>query len=773
MSEVFESLSSLPLHLEHVLRRRARRREQALDRLLESWRTALMASSRSGWSAGCIHQGAEYLLDAAERAWLTCDTLQRSARSAVAAEADPLASVLAFAHETVVDGQHLSPPVNYSLIKVGSAAETDPAKRPFVIFDPRSGQGPGLSGFKADSQIGIALRDRHPVYLVAFSPEPKPDQSVADVVQAQTHFLRVVGERHPEAPKPIVLGNCQGGWSAMLVAAREPELPGIVVLNGSPLTYWVGNDESSMRFLGGLGGGALPCVVAADLAGGRFDGAHLVYNFGAHNPGRAWFRKYYELFAGIDDVSERFLAFERWWNRFHDLGERELRWILQNLFIGNRLSAEAATVQPSRPFDITTVPCPILVFTSRGDVITPPAQALGWIADAYSSVDEIRARGQRIAYYIHEDVGHLGLVASSGVAKHAHEAITRNMPTIASLAPGLYEIRIDGSPASEDTGAGLRFEPRTIDQLGVEPVVDPEAFRSAARFSDRLLEAYDRFWRPWVRAMAHTSAATGVTRAMRAAHPLRLPRAVMGERFEPALRPLEAVAAAIRSNRHRASDQNPFRLAERRWADFIHATWDAWSCARDIWTETAFYTLWTSDRPAPAPTEDRSSVVNIVAAAQGEVPGQRPAHPLAPRIDAGSVVAAVIRMLILLESADDTLSVARLNPVIARLTVAPEFASFSSDERLQLVESQAQWVEYDRDAARAALRTMLNVPGHIVAARRLWAAIAPSWFGMTVAQKAELTLQHSVLADEGCLSRRGPTSVGDPHRASPFPTTVS
>jgi hypothetical protein len=39
----------------------------------------------------------------------------------------------------------------------------DPRKRPVVVVDPRAGQGPGIGGFKAESEIGDALDAGHPV----------------------------------------------------------------------------------------------------------------------------------------------------------------------------------------------------------------------------------------------------------------------------------------------------------------------------------------------------------------------------------------------------------------------------------------------------------------------------------------------------------------------------------------------------------------------------------------------------------------------------------
>ena len=36
---------------------------------------------------------------------------------------------------------------------------------PFVVVDPRAGHGPGIGGFKADSEIGVALQGRPSVLL--------------------------------------------------------------------------------------------------------------------------------------------------------------------------------------------------------------------------------------------------------------------------------------------------------------------------------------------------------------------------------------------------------------------------------------------------------------------------------------------------------------------------------------------------------------------------------------------------------------------------------
>ncbi|WP_176329362.1 DUF3141 domain-containing protein, partial [Paraburkholderia sacchari] len=108
----------------------------------------------------------------------------------------------------------------------------DVSKRPYVIIDPRAGHGPGIGGFKDDSQAGVALRAGHPVYFVIFFRDPEPGQTLLDVCEAEQQFIRKVGELHPDSEKPAIVGNCQGGWAAMMLASSDPDHTGPLVING-------------------------------------------------------------------------------------------------------------------------------------------------------------------------------------------------------------------------------------------------------------------------------------------------------------------------------------------------------------------------------------------------------------------------------------------------------------------------------------------------------------------------------------------------------------
>ena len=74
----------------------------------------------------------------------------------------------------------------------------DPKRRPYVIIDPRAGHGPGIGGFKDDSQVGVALREGHPVYFVIFFRDPEPGQTLIDVCEAEK-AVRAQGARAASA----------------------------------------------------------------------------------------------------------------------------------------------------------------------------------------------------------------------------------------------------------------------------------------------------------------------------------------------------------------------------------------------------------------------------------------------------------------------------------------------------------------------------------------------------------------------------------------------
>lgn len=541
---------------------------------------------------------AAYGIDWVQRWVLFWDTLRQRGNNFVEHERAGKPPLLVFDYEMVVDGRKLPRPVNYALIRIvpPSGVTIDPEKRPFVIVDPRAGHGPGIGGFKRDSQVGVALKAGHPVYFVIFFPQPEPGQTLPDVCDAEAAFVQAVVDRHPHSPKPAIVGNCQGGWASMLLAASRPELAGPVVINGAPMSYWSGSwsgdeGENPMRYLGGLLGGSWLGLLASDLGNGLVDGADFVTNFERLNPANTLWSKYYHVFANVDTEPPRFLEFERWWGGFFLMNEAEIRWIVDNLFVGNRLGRGEAKAAPHTYIDLKAIRSPIIVFSSAGDNITPPQQALNWIADVYTSTEEIKANGQVIVGLLHPDVGHLGIFVSGKVAKREHAQIVEVLRHIESLRPGLFVMEIeetkgpDGKVDIEVTLEERRLEDlRRLNRLERK---DEKPFEVVAALSEANERLYSLFVRPFLRPLINE----GVAAWRRAFHPLRVQRWAVSD-LNPFLWPLGALAAAVRSARQAAPPDNPCRMGEKAGADVITAGLDLYRDLRDAAMEAAFFQIY-------------------------------------------------------------------------------------------------------------------------------------------------------------------------------------
>lgn len=540
-------------------------------------------------------QAWDYWLDAGQRSILFWDVMRKRGNQFLEHRRAGSPPVLKFNYETVIDGRTLERPVNYALVRIlpDAGMAIDPKKRPYVVVDPRAGHGPGIGGSKKDSQIGVALRAGHPVYFVMFFPEPVPGQTIPDIAAAEALFLEHVANSHPkEAGKPVVIGNCQAGWAVAMLSAAHPDVTGPIVINGAPMSYWAGKSgKNPMRYAGGIMGGSWLASFASDLGNGIFDGAHLVSNFENLNPANTLWSKQYNLYRRVDSEEERFLEFERWWGGFFLMNKEEMEFIVQNLFVGNRLQKGGVGLGSQGDVDLHNIRSPIVLFCSDGDNITPPQQALNWIVDAYGSVDEIKLSGQTIVYMLHKDIGHLGIFVSGKVAQREHYEIVDVMQYIEMLPPGLYEMQIEDYDEELATVDPLRSEhivrflERSIDDIlalddGRE---DEEDFASVAQVSQINERLYNELGSPIVRALMNDVIA-GV---LRESHPLRAQRSFVSD-ANPLFWPLSAFADMARANRRPVSDDNPFVRLERHVGTVIEDVLNAYRDTRDSAAEQIF-----------------------------------------------------------------------------------------------------------------------------------------------------------------------------------------
>ena len=539
---------------------------------------------------------AEYAVDAWQRSVLFADVMRQRGNQYQAHLAESAPNVLDFAAEVILDGHTLPRPCNYSLMRIlpPDDTPTQPNARPFVVVDPRAGHGPGIGGFKPDSEIGAALRAGHPCYFVGFLPDPVPGQTVEDVMRAEAAFLEKVISLHPEsAGKPAVIGNCQAGWQVLMTAAMRPELFGPIIVAGAPLSYWAGwRGRNPMRYSGGLLGGSWLTALTSDLGDGRFDGAWLVENFENLDPANTLWRKKYHLYANVDTEAPRYLGFEKYWGGHVFLNAQEMQYIVDNLFVGNRLTSAELITSDGIRLDLRNIRSPIVVFCSYGDNITPPPQALGFVTDMYRDDAEVLSHDQTIVYATHESIGHLGIFVSSSTGRKEHRKFVNNIDLIDVLPAGIYQAQIADKTADtlhSELAEGdyvMSIQRRSVDD--VRAIVQPDMesdrrFAAVAHLSDIHLGLYRSLAQPWVRAMVTPNSAYW----MRLLHPLRVSYELWSDR-NPFAAPFAEKAERVRETRHAVSPDNPFLALEAAVSTAIEQSLNFYRDVRDDGYEKAF-----------------------------------------------------------------------------------------------------------------------------------------------------------------------------------------
>ncbi len=646
-----------------------------------------------------------YWVDFTQRSVLFWDTLRQRGNNWLEHEKAGKPPLLDFDWEIVADARTYDRPVNYALVRITppDGVKTDPESRPFVIIDPRAGHGPGIGGFKQDSQVGVALKAGHPVYFVIFFPEPVPGQTLADVSRAEAEFLRVIGKLHPKTRKPVVVGNCQGGWASMLVGALEPDLVGPIVINGAPMSYWAGNDgENPMRYAGGILGGTWPALLASDLGAGTFDGAHLVENFENLNPANTYFQKYYNLFSKIDTEPERFLEFERWWGGFFLMDRQEIRWIVENLFVGNNLSQGEAEWSEGRAFDLRAIQSPIILFASLGDNITPPQQAFNWVADLYPTTEALKANGQVIVGLMHETVGHLGIFVSGQVAKREHTQIVDLIEYIEHLPPGLYGMQVEERESNGSVVYDVMLTERRVEDLQVLQKYgrkDEVPFQTVENTSEALARTYETFVHPIVSSLVTPTGAA----MRRATHPQRAQRWAVSD-LNPFLWPLKGMADFVRANRAPRDDEGRTTSIEHWTAAMTAASLDLYRELRDAAVENTFFSTYG---PASIGTADDEQVT--AAAEPADIRDTPLIKEALSRIDEGDPTKAIVRTALLLMKAGtgrrrlSALKRARelVGKEVGLLDMPPQAAR-------DIIREQSYIVDYEPEKALAALPKLVR-----------------------------------------------------------------
>lgn len=676
--------------------------------------TSTMSSVSGAATPADFGDAVDYAVDFWQRSLIFLDVLRRSGNQQAEMTSRPVNAVLIYDYEVILKGDSLPRPVNYALVRVVPPKGTviDQTKRPVVVIDPRAGQGPGIGGFKPVSELGQAFEAGHPAYFIGFIADPLEGQTIEDIAHAHTVFLKKVIELQPEAiGRPIVFGNCQAGWHAIMAACMRPDLAGPVVLAGAPLSYWGGvRGQNPMRYTGGLLGGTWLARLISDLGGGIFDGAWLISNFDNLNPANTLWEKQYNVWANPEEEAERYLNFEKWWGAFVRLRGEELQYMVDNLFVGNKLSTAQIVTRDGIQLDIRNIQSPILCFCSKADNITPPQQALGWILDNYDSVAEIREHGQTILYCLHETAGHLAIFVGTKIAAKEHSEFINYMDLIDGIPPGLYEIVIADKSAG-DIGADLlagnfnvRIEHRDLDDiraLGCNSIEDEREFATVARLSQLNNAWYSAFMQPWIKAFLTPQMAA----ALLAMHPLRMRYAMFSDK-NPLMRGVAPLADKARAERRMPDADNPLLEMQEQVSEMVTAWLEACGRIRDQAHEAMFHSLYGSlwlqtwlgatrsgQRPRPKPKTPPAKVAALAAKIEE---GRA-------TMDRGGPLEAVVRALVYVAEGQRAIDARSFETLRLILKEHPEITLARYKEVLR-----QQWAMLTIDQ-EAALKTLPNL----------------------------------------------------------------
>ena len=406
-----------------------------------------------------------------------------------------------------------------------------------------------------------------------------------------------------------------------------------------------------MRYSGGLLGGSWLTALTSDIGNGKFDGAWLVQNFENLNPANTLWSKQYNLYSKVDTEAERYLSFEKWWGGHVFLNGTEIQYIVDKLFVGNRLATAGLVTSDGIRIDLRNIRSPIVVFCSKGDNIRRRRRWAG-------SQTFIRTTPKcwpmaRPSSTPCTSIGHLGIFVSGSVARKEHQEFTSNIDMIDVLPPGIYQAEIaDKTPdtPNADLAQGnyvLSFEERHLDD--VRAIVDRKEdddrrFAAVARISDINLGMYRSFVQPWLRATVTPQSAEWLQRL----HPLRLPYELISDR-NPLVSPIARVAEQVREHRQPVSSANPFLMTQEMVSNWIETSLNIWQELRDSAAERSFMSIYGS------PVVQDLAGLGAQDGLPRRHPGVSPEHrdfmaaraaELRSQLQEGGLLVAAVRMLL-------------------------------------------------------------------------------------------------------------------------------
>lgn len=269
-----------------------------------------------------------------------------------------------------------------------------------LLLPPQAGHDSCIVDFAPEqSQVRTALDAG---LTRVFSMDWRPatartkDATIEDYLVSLEDSVEILGGR------VNLVGDCQGGWMAVVYAALHPEKVNSLTIAGAPVDFHAGEPiihEWVQMLTPGDELAVYRSVVAAN--GGVLPGEFLLNGFKALQP-HAEYERQLGLLAGLRDPVqlERYRRFEDWFTWTQPIPGAFYLWIVQRLFQRNELVGGTLTAG-GRRVDLKKITCPLFLLAGASDHITPPPQVFALADNAGTAPELVHLRTA--------PGGHLGL----------------------------------------------------------------------------------------------------------------------------------------------------------------------------------------------------------------------------------------------------------------------------------------------------------------------------------------------------------------------------
>jgi polyhydroxyalkanoate depolymerase len=198
-----------------------------------------------------------------------------------------------------------------------------------------------------------------------------------------------------------LVGLCQGGWMAAMVAARYPDRVQALVLAGAPIDTQAG-DGLLKKMVAAAPPGFYEELVA--LGGGLMRGRAMLRGWKNMHPGEQYVDKYVRLYEHIDDPDyvSKTEAFSAWYENTIDLPGRWYLQAINELFKENRL-ATGRFVGLGQRLSLHDIRCPLYLLAGESDDITPKEQVFAaeqLVGTPREAIEKAMAPGGHIGLFM-------------------------------------------------------------------------------------------------------------------------------------------------------------------------------------------------------------------------------------------------------------------------------------------------------------------------------------------------------------------------------------